>query len=653
MKTDRLTRRSLLLGVSCLVLALLLSALSAGATEATISENWCLLEQEDRAVGLSFDRYLKTDDGLLYTSNIALRMGIMGGPSQEMKIYAELSMDDDYLARSYRIISELGGKQSQISGVITGSQVKVTVTAPDGGEYVSLFSEEGGAPLYFKDSFLEYIVNTKGLKVGDRHTARVWDYGANAIVDFTLRVDGKTTYRYKEESVPVFSIVEEAPGQTTCLVSEDGDLYYSYDAAQKLGSRRVEKDDVPDLSALSLDVLLVPGNIRVAHPFRSLKSAIRVNWEDVDFAEFNFTDNRQELVSHTEADRAHEVLLDIVKDQRDFAGRVTLPVTDSEFAPYLADTRFITPSLPEVEDLVGAIRGEETDGWLVTQKMLGWVYQNMQAEMIPQTLTTEEILARRRGKCAEYAIVFAAMARAAGLPTRVALGERYQDGVWIGHMWNEVWLGEWVAVDPSHGQSAPDALLLKFVDSPEVMGTQKVRMGLIGKLGISIESVTIDGDDQAAVALQTGILGQTYTNADYRCRLTAPDDYQLIEVEEQGVPMLVAYKTTDPETQVALIPFSVPQGTAPAQILGARIPVLAQALPKFALIGQESGEIAGHPAAVGSWTYETEKAFKQQNWIVIARDCGYLLVFNSALELWEDNAGDFARIREGFGVIED
>jgi len=636
-----------------LVLALLLFAASSGATETTISENWCLLEQEDRAVGLSFDRYLKTDDGLLYTSNIALRMGVMGGPSQEMKIYAELSMDDDYLARSYRIISELGGKQSQISGVITGNQVKVTVTAPDGGEYVSLFSEEGGAPLYFKDSFLEYIVKTKGLKVGDRHTARVWDYGANAIVDFTLRVDGKTTYRYKEESVPVFSIVEEAPGQTTCLVSEDGDLYYSYDAAQKLGSRRVEKDDVPDLSALSLDVLLVPGNIRVAHPFRSLKSVIRVNWEHVDFAEFNFTDNRQELVSHTEAGNAHEVLLNVMKDQRDFTGRATLPVTDSEFAPYLAETRFITPSLPEVEDLTSAIRGEETDAWLVAQKILSWVYQNMQAEMIPQTLTTEEILAGRKGKCAEYAILFAAMARAAGLPTKVALGERYQDGVWIGHMWNEVWLGEWVAVDPSHGQLAPDALLLKFVDSPEVMGTQKVRMGLIGNLGISIEDVVIDGDDQAAVALQTGIVGQTYTNADYRCRLTVPGDYQLIETEDQGMPMLVAYKTVDPETQVVLIPFSVPEGTVGTQILSARIPVLAQALPKFAFLGQESGEISGHTAAIGTWTYEVDKTYKQQNWIIIAKDCGYLFVFNSPLHAWDGSAGDFATIRDGFGIVED
>ncbi len=652
MKTDRLFGRKLQLGVVCLVLALLLFAANVCATETTVSENWCLLEQEDTAVGLSFDRYLKTEEGFLYTSNIALQMGILGGPAQEMKIYAELSMDDNYLARSYRIISELGGKQSQISGVIADNQVTVTVTDPNGAEYLSLFSEEGDQPLYFKDSFLEYIVHAKGLKVGDKHTARVWDYGSNAFSDFTFRVEEKTTYQYKEESVPVFSIIEEAPSQTTWLVSESGDLYYSYDAVQKLSARRIERDDAPALSALSLDVLLVPGNVRVAHPFRSLKSTIKVDWKDVDFADFNFTDNRQRLISHTETDNAHQALLEIVKDQRDFTGRVTLPVTDSEFAPYLAETRFITPSLPEVGDLVRTIRGEETDGWLVTQKILNWVYGNMQVEMIPQTLTTEEILAGRKGKCAEYAILFAAMTRAAGLPTKVALGERYQDGVWVGHLWNEVWLGEWISVDPSHGQSAPDALLLKFVDSPEVMGTQKVRMGLTGKLGISIEDVSIDRDE-AAVPLETGVQGQTYTNADYRCRLTVPDDYQLIETEEQGMPMLVAYKAVDPETQMVLIPFSVPQGTAAAQILNARIPALGQALPKFTFLGQESGEIAGYRAAIGAWTYEYEKTYKQQNWIIIVRDCGYLFVFNSPLELWESSEDDFVAIRKGFALIED
>ncbi len=33
--------------------------------------------------------------------------------------------------------------------------------------------------------------------------------------------------------------------------------------------------------------------------------------EDVDFADFDWTDNRQRLISHTETERAHEALVEI------------------------------------------------------------------------------------------------------------------------------------------------------------------------------------------------------------------------------------------------------------------------------------------------------------------------------------------------------
>lgn len=652
MKTDRLAGKNLRLAVSLLAFLLLLSATNVRATETIVLENWSLIEQADKPVGFCFDRCLQTDEGFVYTSNTVLKMEMLGGPEQEAKIYAELLVDGNYMAKSYRLISELGGKRSQVTGVITDNEVTMTIIDSDGNEFQSLFSQAGDEPLYFKASFLDYIVRTKGLKIGERYTAKVWDCGSDRFADFTFRVEEKTTYDYGGESVVVFSIIEEEPGQITWLVSESGDFYYSYDPVDRLGARKVEKEDIPELSALSLDVLLVPANIWVTHPFRSIESIIRVTLEDVNFADFNFTDNRQRLINHTETDKAHEVLLEIVKDRRDFTGRITLPITDSEFAPYLAETRFISPFLPEVNDLVKAICGEETDGWLVTQKILGWLYQNIQSEITPQMLTTEEILARRKGKCTEYAILFAAMTRAAGLPTKVVLGERYQNGVWIGHMWNEVWLGEWVAVDSSYDQSAPDSLLLKLADSAEVTEIQKVCVGLMRKLGINIEEVIID-EERSAVGLQTGIEGQTYTNADYSCRLTVPDDYLLIETEEQGAALLLAFKATDPETYITLLPLSVPDGTTATQILNASILTLGQVLPGFTLLEQEFGEIAGRPAAIGVYTYEHGKIYKQQNWIIINKDCCYLFIFSSSPELWESNEDDFTEVRERFQIIED
>jgi transglutaminase-like putative cysteine protease len=73
----------------------------------------------------------------------------------------------------------------------------------------------------------------------------------------------------------------------------------------------------------------------------------------------------------------------------------------------------------------------------------------------------------RAGFCEQYASAYAAMARAIGLPTRVAVGyqrgEQTSDGVWHvsnhdAHAWPEVWLGEqigWYSFEPTPGRANP------------------------------------------------------------------------------------------------------------------------------------------------------------------------------------------------------
>ncbi|MEM4389554.1 MAG: transglutaminase-like domain-containing protein [Candidatus Micrarchaeia archaeon] len=57
-------------------------------------------------------------------------------------------------------------------------------------------------------------------------------------------------------------------------------------------------------------------------------------------------------------------------------------------------------------------------------------------------------LENRRGVCVEYSALFAALARSLGFPTRSVAGYAMsEDGTWMGHAWNEVFLGEWIPVD--------------------------------------------------------------------------------------------------------------------------------------------------------------------------------------------------------------
>ena len=128
--------------------------------------------------------------------------------------------------------------------------------------------------------------------------------------------------------------------------------------------------------------------------------------------------------------------------------------------------------------------------------------------------TTAQILADPSGDCNEYAILFAALARAAGIPTKVAEGYRYQDGYWAGHMWNEVWVGEWIAVDPSHRQTAPDALVVKLLDDSSVANIQVRHLGIFPYAELTIKQVDIFSK-RASGILTSGVSGNTYTTADF------------------------------------------------------------------------------------------------------------------------------------------
>lgn len=95
-----------------------------------------------------------------------------------------------------------------------------------------------------------------------------------------------------------------------------------------------------------------------------------------------------------------------------------------------------------------------------------------------------QVLETRQGDCNEHTVLYVAFARALGLPARTAVGLVYVDGAFFYHAWPEVWLGEWVAVDPTFGQYPADASHIRFVVGGLAQQVEIVR--LIGNLDIEV-----------------------------------------------------------------------------------------------------------------------------------------------------------------------
>jgi transglutaminase-like putative cysteine protease len=100
-----------------------------------------------------------------------------------------------------------------------------------------------------------------------------------------------------------------------------------------------------------------------------------------------------------------------------------------------------------------------------------------------------QVLETRQGDCNEHTVLYVALARSMGLPARTAVGLVYLNGQFFYHAWPEVWLGEWVAVDPTFGQYPADAAHIRFVIGGLAQQVEIVR--LIGNLDIDVLGTTV------------------------------------------------------------------------------------------------------------------------------------------------------------------
>jgi transglutaminase-like putative cysteine protease len=95
-----------------------------------------------------------------------------------------------------------------------------------------------------------------------------------------------------------------------------------------------------------------------------------------------------------------------------------------------------------------------------------------------------QVLETLQGDCNEHTVLYVAFARALGLPARTAVGLVYVNGSFFYHAWPEVWLGEWVAVDPRSASTPPTPRTSASWSAGLAQQVEIVR--LIGNLDIEV-----------------------------------------------------------------------------------------------------------------------------------------------------------------------
>jgi hypothetical protein len=134
-------------------------------------------------------------------------------------------------------------------------------------------------------------------------------------------------------------------------------------------------------------------------------------------------------------------------------------------AEFLGSDPLIQAGHPRIKEMAAQIVGGETDLWRKARKIHDWVFANIAKVPVFSIPSALETLETREGDCNEHAVLYTALARAAGVPAKVACGLVWSDELqgFYYHAWPEVWAGKWVWVDPTFGQPVADATHIKLI----------------------------------------------------------------------------------------------------------------------------------------------------------------------------------------------
>jgi len=220
----------------------------------------------------------------------------------------------------------------------------------------------------------------------------------------------------------------------------------------------------------------------------------------------------------------------------------SLPVAMTEAnQQFLKPNAYIQSDMADLQALAREAVGGESDIFNAALKLRRWVAENMKFDLGIVLAPSSEIFKNRRGTCVGYATLLAALTRAVGIPSRVVMGYVYALGMFGGHAWTEILIGEtWIPIDAAIvGDGVADAARLYFIASSLYEGAGSLAAGGAGQQifgQVDIKVLEYAGPDGKKVAVPEAapsytVRGDVYENEWLGVVWTKPSDFKFTKLD--------------------------------------------------------------------------------------------------------------------------
>lgn len=453
-------------------------------------EEWMGLYQNDRKIGYNHSVMQRQDGQYLLQDEMVLRVKLMG-ESQETRVKLEGRLAPDFSLQSFRLEAFSDFMDLRAEGQFQGHRLKLSVWTA-GQELQQEIPLSGRPVLYTTAAFAERLKQA-GLETGRRISLPVFEPLTRQSLPVTLVVESEEEVEALGRTQMAFKVRENFQGQEQFFwITAEGEVLKEWHASGLSALRESEYDALhrgwDAAGAVDLiAALMVRSNTAILNP-REV-SYFKARLKGISLEGLDLNSDRQKIQGDT---------VEVTREEELFRRGYELPWrgAEPELTVYLQADAAVQSEHPEIVRAAREAIGPAREAVEAARRLNRWVAETVTDSMVMSIPSALEVLKQKRGACKEHAVLYTALARAAGIPARMVSGVVYSEAQLIEgfyyHAWVEVYLagpggerGRWVAVDPTFNQFPADATHVRLVEGG--LDQMLNLLGVVGRLEVEVE----------------------------------------------------------------------------------------------------------------------------------------------------------------------
>ena len=445
-----------------------------GKTDFIPGQGWMGIYMGKDKIGYSVTTVQKMNDVYLVSEKILMKLRVMDTP-QKIDIVTDSVINQDFSLKSFRFRLQSGVVRFRAEAEVKGNEMDLHIDSV--GRKIRKTIPFKTTP--YLSSSLRFVLMRDGLSVGKEFSLPIFDPSTMSNNVMTVNVEGKERIKIDDKMVLAYRLKESFKGVTVkAWISEEGKILREEspmgivlikETREKALTENWEEGPGLDIIASTA----VPVNTSIKRP-KSVKY-LKVRLEGFPLDDFNFASRRQVLKGD---------ILEITQEEINTDNPDPLRVKGRGFERYLASSLFVQSNAPEIIEEANKIIGGERDSVEKTRLLMDRVYKTIEKKPTISIPSALETLKSKVGDCNEHTILFTALTRAVGIPTRIVTGIVLFEDSFLYHTWAEIYEGKWISIDPTMNQFPADATHIGFVEGE--LDKQVEMMKVIGNLRVEI-----------------------------------------------------------------------------------------------------------------------------------------------------------------------